>query len=77
MFVNNKISNKDILDDAAIEKVATECEQEVLAGRERFRELAKANPRDVFDYMYETLPPELQEQKQEYLTKLDRKQIDQ
>lgn len=69
--------NKDLLSIEAIEKIATECEQEVLAGRERFRELAIANPRIVFDYMYQTLPPELQEQKQEYLNKLDRKETDQ
>ena len=67
------LKNKKILDDEAIEKLARECEQEVIEARERFRERANANPRGVFDDVYEKLPPELEDQKREYLSKLDRK----
>ncbi|MEE9130618.1 MAG: thiamine pyrophosphate-dependent enzyme, partial [Phycisphaerales bacterium] len=68
------LKNKNILDDAAIEQTAAECEQEVIEGRERFRGRATANPREVFDDMYEKLPPELEDQKRAYLAKLDRKE---
>ncbi len=67
---------KDVLDEAAIDRIGSECEQEVLDARERFRARAKARPREVFDFMYEKLPPELERQKHEYLDKLDRKGID-
>lgn len=67
------LEGKGLLDGAAIERIGAECEQEVLEGRERFRTLAKANPREVFDFMYEKLPPWLERQKQEYFEKLDRK----
>jgi len=67
---------KDVLDEAAIERIGSECEQEVLDARERFRARTKARPREVFDFMYEKLPPELERQKREYLDKLDRKGID-
>ena len=67
---------KGLLDAAAIERIAGECEQEILAARERFRERAKANPREVFDFMYEKLPPWLERQRREYLEKLDRKGVE-
>ncbi|MHC4447705.1 MAG: thiamine pyrophosphate-dependent enzyme [Planctomycetota bacterium] len=67
---------KDVLDEAAIERIGTDCEQEILDARERFRARAKARPREVFNFMYEKLPPELERQKREYFDKLDRKGID-
>jgi TPP-dependent pyruvate/acetoin dehydrogenase alpha subunit len=67
------LAAKGLLDQAAIERVNGECEGEVLRGRDRFRELARANPREIFEFMYASLPPELRRQKQEYLEKLDRK----
>ena len=70
------LSGKGLLDEAKIEAIADGCEQEVLAGRERFRELAKANPREVFDFVYEKLQPGLEKQKREYLAKLDRKGVE-
>jgi len=63
-------------DDAAIDRIGSECEQEVLDAREVFRKKAIATPREVFDYMYETLPPELQEQQADYFAKLDRKGVE-
>ncbi len=70
------LAKKGLLDEAAIERIGGECEQEVLAARDKFRKLAEANPREVFDFMYEKLPPELQEQKREYLEKLDRRGVE-
>ncbi len=67
---------KDVLDEAAIERIGSECEQEVLDARERFRARTKARPREVFDFMYEKLPPEVERQKREYLDKLDRKGVE-
>ena len=59
-----------------IDRIGTECEQEVRAARERFRKRAKARPREVFDFMFEKLSPELQAQKREYLARLDRKGVE-
>ena len=70
------LMTKGLLDRETIDRTATECKQEILAAREKFRALAKANPQEVFDYMYETLPPELEAQKREYLDKLKRKGAD-
>jgi pyruvate dehydrogenase E1 component alpha subunit len=67
------LTAKGLLDPEKIERVGTECEQEVLAARERFRQRRRPNAREVFDYMFEKLPPWLEAQKREYLEKLDRK----
>jgi pyruvate dehydrogenase E1 component alpha subunit len=69
------LAARGVLDAEAAERVGAACEQEVLAARDRFRERAKADPREVFDYMYETLPPWLEAQRREYLEKLDRKGV--
>jgi pyruvate dehydrogenase E1 component alpha subunit len=67
------LMSRDLLDDDDIERTSRECEQEVLEARERFDELAVADPREIFDFVYQELTPELEEQKAEYLRKLDRK----
>jgi len=69
------LSGKGLLDENTIERVGEECEQEVLDGRKRFRERAVAKPREVFEYIYDSLPPALQQQKREYLARLDRKGV--
>jgi pyruvate dehydrogenase E1 component alpha subunit len=66
------LAGKGLLDDADIERIAGECEQEVTAARDRFREQAKANPREVFDFVSADMPAELREQQREYFEKLDR-----
>ncbi len=66
---------KGLLNENQMEQIGKDCEQEVLDARERFRERAVANPREVFDFMYESLPPALQRQKSEYLARLDRKGV--
>jgi len=63
------------LDQAGIDAVVAECEAEVKAARERFDAKKRKNPFEVFDFMYEELPPELQRQKDEYLARLKRKGI--
>lgn len=57
------------------ERIAKECEDEVLAAREKFRARAMPNPREVFDFVYEKMTPELREQQAEYFAKLDRKGV--
>jgi TPP-dependent pyruvate/acetoin dehydrogenase alpha subunit len=68
------LTGKELLDPEQIERIGTECEQEVLAARERFRQRRRPNAREVFDFMFEKLPPWLEAQKREYLEKLDRKE---
>lgn len=70
------LKNTKVLDDASIAAVHDACEKEVLAARERFRERATPNARDIFDYVFDTLPPEIESQKAEYLSKLDRKGVE-
>jgi pyruvate dehydrogenase E1 component alpha subunit len=69
------LTNCGLLDEASIARIARECDEEVLEGRDRFRELAKADPDEIFDFVYEQLPPELEAQKQEYLEVLKRKGV--
>ncbi len=70
------LGRRGLLNKEAAGRVHAECEQEVLEARDRFRQRAKARPREVFDFMYEELPPWLAEQKREYFEKLDRKGVD-
>ena len=66
---------KGMLDQADCERIAEECEQDVLAARESFRKKAVPKPREVFDFVYSELTPELKEQQAEYFEKLKRKGI--
>ncbi|MHC5004200.1 MAG: pyruvate dehydrogenase (acetyl-transferring) E1 component subunit alpha [Planctomycetota bacterium] len=70
------LTRAGLLDEAAVERIGSECEKQVLDARESFRRKAVADPREVFDFVYEDLPPELAEQKREYLEKLKRKGVD-
>lgn len=70
------LQSKGVLSEQDCERIANECEQEVLEGREEFRKRAKAKPREIFDYMYVQMPPELREQQREYFQKLDRKGVE-
>ena len=67
---------RGLLNEGDGERITKECEQEVLDGRERFRKRAVAKPREIFDCMFEQLPPSLQRQKAEYLARLDRKGVE-
>jgi pyruvate dehydrogenase E1 component alpha subunit len=60
------------LTDADIETVRAEEEARVHQGRETFDRLKKKNYREVFDFVFAELPPELAAQRDEYLAKLKR-----
>jgi TPP-dependent pyruvate/acetoin dehydrogenase alpha subunit len=62
-----------LADRALLDRVAQECEAEVLAARESFRRQAVPVPEEVFEFMYDALPPELERQKEEYLERLRRR----
>jgi pyruvate dehydrogenase E1 component alpha subunit len=68
--------NRGLIDRDGCERVAAECEEEVLDAREVFRKRAVSKPKEIFDFVYEQLPPELEAQKREYLQKLKRKGIE-
>lgn len=70
------LKGKDLLDDAAIAEINEEIENEVIAARDRFRELAVAKPGEIFDFVYEQLPADLREQRAEYLERLKRKGVE-
>lgn len=67
--------HRGVIDRAGCDNVAEECEQEVLAAREKFRAAAKPNPHEVFDFVYRELTPELREQQADYLARLERKGV--
>ena len=67
--------DRDLLTQADCERIAKECEEEVLAAREKFRARAAPNAREVFDFVYEKITPELEAQQLEYVAKLDRKGV--
>jgi len=67
--------HRGTLKAADCERIAKECEDEVLAAREKFRARAVPNPREVFDFLYEKMTPELRQQQAEYFAKLDRKGV--
>jgi pyruvate dehydrogenase E1 component alpha subunit len=63
------------LTEAATTGIREACEQEVLDAREQFRNNATARPRAIFDHIFESLSPELEEQRMRYLRRLDRKGV--
>ncbi len=65
------LKSKGIIDEAGLEQIRAECDDEVLQARQRFRDTAVAKPREIFDHIYGELPPELEAQKQAYLKRLD------
>lgn len=72
----NYLKARDLLDDEAIARLGEESEQEVLAARETFRKRAIARPKEIFDFVYEQLPADLQGQKAEYMERLKRKGVE-
>jgi pyruvate dehydrogenase E1 component alpha subunit len=65
------LKSKGIIDEAGLEQIRAECDDEVLEARQRFRDTAVAKPREIFDHIYGELSPELEAQKQAYLKRLD------
>lgn len=70
------LEQRGLLTKEAAEALKNECDAQVLEARERFRKIAKARPRAVFDHLYNTNPTELENQRAEYLRRLDRKGVD-
>lgn len=70
------LEQRNLLTKDAAESIKSECDAQVLEARERFRTIAKARPRAVFDHLYKTTPSELENQRDEYLRRLDRKGVD-
>ena len=61
------LGNKGALDEGGIADIRKELEEEVLRGVKSFEKMCVPAPEKLFDYTFETLPPELQEQKEEFL----------
>ncbi len=65
-----------LLKEADCTRIREECDQEVIEARAAFRAEATARPRDIFNHIYDELPPELVAQRMTYLRKLDRKGVE-
>jgi len=72
----NYLKAREVLDDEAIARIGEEIEQQVLAAREMFRQRAVARPKEIFDFVYDQLPADLESQKAEYLERLKRKGVE-
>ena len=70
------LSKTGRLRDSDISRVREECEQEVREAREQFRRNAKSKPHAIFDHIFESLSPELEQQRMQYLQRLDRKGVE-
>lgn len=66
------LGGKGVLDDARRAAVAAEIDAELQAARERFAARSIPRPHEVFDYTYGELPPDLADQRTEYLARLKR-----
>jgi TPP-dependent pyruvate/acetoin dehydrogenase alpha subunit len=73
--LNIYMKRRGLLDDDGISSVAEAADTEVRAARDTFERSAMARPREVFDYLYAAIPPELAAQQAEYLDRLTKKGI--
>ncbi len=69
------LTNKGLLSTEKIAQILASCEEDVIRARDTFYAMKSADPSVIFDYLYEFLPPELQEQRQEYLRRLQQKGV--
>lgn len=69
------LAGRGLIDEAGVRAVVEACELEVMEARDRFRERAVAHPEELFDFVYESLPEELREQREEYLARLRAKGV--
>ena len=70
------LCKRGLMSETQAKELRDTCEEEVLEAREKFRVEAKARPREIFDHLYASLPPELEKQRMEYLRRLDRKGVE-
>ncbi len=62
--------NKGVLNQALIEDIRKNVVEEVRRGVEEFEKLCVPQPEKIFDYTFATITPELQEQKDEFLSSI-------
>jgi pyruvate dehydrogenase E1 component alpha subunit len=70
------LKNKNLLTNDSIQEITESCEQEVIAARDKFYSMPSANPGEIFDHLYEIMPEELSQQRDEYRKRLDDKGVD-
>jgi len=70
------LKNKGLLTADTIQEVLESCEQEVIEARDTFYSMPPANPGEIFNHLYESIPEELKEQREEYFRRLKEKGID-
>ncbi len=57
----------------ALDEIEHDAVEQVRQAREKYESLAVRRPEEIFDFTYAEMPPELDEQKQEYLRDLKRR----
>lgn len=69
------LKNKQLLTEESIKELLESCEQEVIEARDKFYSMPAADPCEIFDYLYESIPDELKDQREEYLRRLRNKGV--
>lgn len=64
--------DRKVLTQKLVEEIETDVQAKVAEAVERYEAKREVNPLDCFDYMYATLPPELQVQRDEFAECLNR-----
>ena len=70
------LKNKGLLTPDTIQEITTSCEEEVLKARDKFYSMPSANPGEIFDHLYGSIPEELKQQREEYRNRLKDKGAD-
>lgn len=68
----NYLTKRGVLDEKMIEEIETDVKAELSAAVERYEATRDVDPLDCFDYLYESLPAELVEQRDEFKAALAR-----
>ena len=70
------LTKKGLLDSGAIEETLAACEEDAIKARNAFYAMPPAKPEEIFDHLYESMPKELQAQREEYLRRLRQKGVE-
>ena len=70
------LKNKGLLSNESIQEILETCEEKVIEARDKFYGMPPANPKEIFDHLYESIPEELKEQREQYFNRLREKGID-
>jgi len=70
------LKKKQLLTEESIQEILETCEKEVIEARDTFYAMPSANPKEIFDHLYERMPQELIHQRKEYLQRLRDKGVD-